>query len=123
MILADANVWIDHLRRPEPALDALLADEQVAMHPFVLGEVALGSIRARTSVLAQLKGLLAMSIAAHEAVMGLIEGERLFGRGIGFADCHLLASLRIHTDMLLWTRDKRLRATAYLLGLAAADLD
>lgn len=92
------------------------------MHPFVLGEVALGSIGARGSVLAELRSLLAMRIAAHETVMELIESERLFGRGIGYADSHLLASLLVHTDTRLWTRDKRLRVAAHALGLAA-DID
>lgn len=119
MILADSNVWIDHLRRPDPVLDALLADEQVAMHPFVVGEVALGSIGRRAAVLAELNGLLTLRTVAHEAVMDLIGNERLFGRGIGYADVHLLASLRVHPDTLLWTRDRRLRAAAQTLGLAA----
>ena len=41
------------------------------------------------------------------------------GVGIGYVDAHLLASARLGGAML-WTRDKRLHATAAELGLAHA---
>ena len=44
MILADTSIWIDHLRRGDPGLIALLNAESVVMHPWVLGEIALGTL-------------------------------------------------------------------------------
>ncbi|MCH1999619.1 VapC toxin family PIN domain ribonuclease, partial [Achromobacter xylosoxidans] len=44
--------------------------------------------------------------------------ERLFGKGIGYVDLHLLASTRLTPGAALWTRDKRLQALATTLGLA-----
>jgi len=49
----------------------------------------------------------------------LIEGQRLFGRGIGYVDAHLLAAVRLTADAKLWTVDRRLQAVATELGLAA----
>ena len=39
------------------------------------------------------------------------------GKGIGFVDVHLLASVQL-TGVSLWTADKRLKSTADRLGLA-----
>ena len=40
MILADTSVWIDHLRSENLQLTVLLRDDQVLMHPMVVGELA-----------------------------------------------------------------------------------
>ena len=50
---------------------------------------------------------------------GLIHREKLFGRGIGYMDAHLLATARLTADAKLWTRDQTLNAVAAQLGLAA----
>jgi predicted nucleic acid-binding protein len=123
VILLDASVWIDHLRRREPRLDQLLSDGRVLMHPFVVGEVALGSIARRATVIGLLESFPQAPVATHEEVLALIEGQKLHGLGIGYVDVHLLASARL-VDSLLWTRDRRLRAAADLLRLSAPfDLD
>ena len=44
MILVDTSVWIDHFRRPIPALVRELGDGSVVSHPFVIGELALGHL-------------------------------------------------------------------------------
>lgn len=41
------------------------------------------------------------------------------GKGIGYLDAHLLASITLMDDARLWTRDKRLAAIARDLALAA----
>jgi predicted nucleic acid-binding protein len=43
----------------------------------------------------------------------------LFGRGIGLTDAHLIASCLIHPPTQLWTTDKRLKAVAESLDIAA----
>lgn len=44
MILADTSVWIAHFRGKESRLAPLLDGEQVVIHPFVIGELALGKL-------------------------------------------------------------------------------
>jgi hypothetical protein len=43
------------------------------------------------------------------------------GRGIGYVDVHLLASVALAGDARLYTRDGRLTAVALDLGLAVAE--
>lgn len=118
MILLDASVWIDHLRSSESHLVQLLTDGRILMHPFVIGEVALGSIAQRAIVIDVLENFPRAPVATHEEVLSLIEHEHLHGLGIGYVDVHLLASARL-AGALLWTRDRRLRAAADRLGLSA----
>lgn len=118
MILLDISVWIDHLRHGEPRLIEFLADGQVLVHPFVVAEIALGSLTRRAVVIEVLEALPQAPIALHHEVMTLIEDERLYGLGIGYIDVHLLASARL-SGAPLWTRDRRLHAAADRLGVAA----
>lgn len=118
MILVDTSLWIDHIRRSDDQLDALLADESVGIHPFVVGEIALGVIRNRADILDKLDRLPRMVVAFHADVMSLIERYLLAGSGIGYVDAHLLASARITPRGRLWTRDRRLAAAAASLDVA-----
>jgi len=54
MILADTSVWVEHLRHGRRDLAALLELGQIGCHPAVIGEVALGSLRQRATILAAL---------------------------------------------------------------------
>lgn len=60
-----------------------------------------------------------MRVATPAHLTMLIEAEKLYGTGIGYIDAHLLASVRLTPGTQLWTRDKRLRAHAERLGVAA----
>lgn len=119
MILADTSVWADHLRGSDARLVELLIDAQVLMHPFVLGEIALGFLKGRAAVLSSLQELPSMPVADPEEVLHLVEQHRLIGVGIGYVDVHLLASTLTTEDCHLWTRDKRLANVATQLGVAA----
>lgn len=121
MILVDTSVWIDHLRRGDAALSALLDSGRVLAHPFVIGELALGDLRQRDLVLALLRDLPQAKQATDDEVMGFIDRHRLFGQGVGYVDAHLLASARLTALARLWTRDKRLLVVAQKLGLAEAE--
>jgi hypothetical protein len=50
--------------------------------------------------------------------MELIERRGLMGRGVGYLDLHLLASVRLAPDVRLWTRDKQLATLADELSVA-----
>ena len=114
MVLVDTSVWIAHLREGQPVLADLLADGLVLMHPFVAGELACGNLKSRAGILSDLAALPAAQRASDSEVMSLIEERRLWGRGLGWIDAHLLAAALL-SNCRLWTLDKK-------LGLAASDL-
>lgn len=118
MMLVDSSVWIDHFRQTDLGLVALLDRAGVLAHPFVTGELALGSLRQREAVLAALRGLPHAIVAEDDEVMAFIDRHGLFGLGIGYVDAHLLASVRLTAGAALWTRDRRLHAVAERLGVA-----
>ncbi|BCS35979.1 ribonuclease [Luteitalea sp. TBR-22] len=111
MILVDTSVWIDHLRRGDEELSALLDEGQVLVHPFVVGEIACGSLKRRADVVAHLQRLPAAPVATEAEVHHLLEREGLHGRGLGWVDLHLLASARLAAVPLL-TRDRALAGAA-----------
>ncbi len=117
MILVDTSIWIDHLRTGNRALQSLLEDAGVLTHSFVIGELACGTLRHRDEVLTLLRALPEAQPAEHMEVMGFVERERLYGRGIGWIDAHLLASARL-SSASLWTLDGRLLKVASVLKLA-----
>jgi len=118
LILVDTSVWVDHLRKGDPQLVGLLELGVVAMHPFVVGEIACGSLADRSTILELLQDLPAPVVAESEEVLEFIERRGLHGRGIGYVDVHLLASVTLTKGARLWTRDKRLHAAADELGFA-----
>jgi len=117
VILVDTSIWIDHLRVGEPALADLLAASQVLMHPCVVGELALGSLKARQQVIATIENLPQAIQARHDEVLDLIVTQELFGLGIGYVDAHLIASTMLTAGSKLWTRDKRLAGAAARIGI------
>ncbi len=120
MILVDTSVWIDHFHRGNARLASLLDSGQVWCHDFVVGELACGRLERRTEILSYLKNLPRAATAEHAEVLGLVEGRRLSGEGLGWIDVHLLAAALI--DRLpLWTRDRALHAAAKRLGIDFAD--
>ena len=120
MTLVDTSVWIDHLRIGDPALAALLDAGQVLTHPFVIGELALGSLRKRDVVMSLLSHLPSSAVATDSEVLSFIVRNALFGRGIGCVDVHLLAAARLTAGTRLWTNDRRLGAVAERLGVGMA---
>lgn len=111
MTLVDTSVWIDHLRHGDPELSALLDEGMVLVHPFVVGEIACGTLRQRHVVLGHLRHLPEAPLATEAEVHHLLEGHRLEGKGLGWIDLHLLASARLAAVPLI-TRDRALRDIA-----------
>jgi predicted nucleic acid-binding protein len=116
MILVDTSVWIEHLRARNDRLRTLLFDEQVLCHPFVVGELACGTLQNREEILTMLKALPEAHLLEHEEVMTFLEARRIYGRGMGWVDAHLLASTLL-TGCTLWTFDKPLRRAAAALDV------
>ena len=120
MILADTSVWIDHLRSGNKELRKHLNQGNIVIHPFIIAELALGLLQERTKTLALLDLLPQVRMAQLNEVRLTIEARRLYSRGIGLIDAHLIASVFINPSTVLWTRDKRLRKVAEGLGIRAS---
>ncbi len=120
MILVDTPVWIDHLRKPEVRLQELLQNEGVVTHPLVRLELALGSIANREMILADLARLPQAPVAQVDELFSLVELRKLYRRGIGITDLHLVASALLDRSISIWTRDRRLGEIAGELRLRAA---
>ena len=118
MILVDTSVWVDHLRLGDAQLSGMLESGRVVMHPFVVGEIACGSMTQRAAVLALLQDLPHAVVATHEELLAFIERHALHGKRVGYVDVHLLAAVALTGGVSLWTRDKALRAAAQALGFA-----
>ncbi|WP_068678114.1 MULTISPECIES: PIN domain-containing protein [unclassified Variovorax] len=118
MILVDTSVWIDHLARGDSGLQSLLEEGEVLMHPYIVAEIALGSLTRRDETVGALQALPEVTVARHVEVMAFLGNERLFGIGIGYVDLHLLAATRLAAGTKLWTRDRRLLQAALRLDLA-----
>jgi predicted nucleic acid-binding protein len=118
VILVDTSVWIDHLRSTNQQLVTLLTNNSVLAHSFVIGELALGTLRKPEGLLSSLVRLPQALRAEDAEVLQLIRTRNLAGLGIGYVDAHLLASTLLTPDASLWTHDKRLAAVASRLALA-----
>jgi len=116
MILVDTSVWIDHFRKKNTTLSALLEAPYVFTHPSVIGELACGNIFERPATLERLYLLPRAIVAGHEEVFRLIEDRRLYGLGIGWIDANLIASALL-SDCSLWTIDQALGKAAARAGV------
>lgn len=117
MILVDTSIWIEHLRRGDERLARILEQGQVLSHPYVIGELALGSLRNRERILGALQDLPQTSVPTDDEVLRFVEQNALYDVGIGYIDVHLLAAVRLSPGTTLWTGDKRLLAAGKTLGL------
>jgi predicted nucleic acid-binding protein len=118
LILVDTSVWVEHLRKGDAMLARVLEEGRVLAHPFVIGEIALGSLKQRAVILDALKNLPQAVTVTDGEVLHFIEQSALSGRGIGYVDAHLLAATTLTSGASLWTYDKRLLTAADNLGVA-----
>ncbi len=118
MILADTSVWIDHFRSEDLYLASLLELNEIVIHPMVIGELACGNVGNRAEIFGLLRSMPQLPAATDEEVLFFIEYHQLMGRGIGYIDAHLLASVAMASNASLWTKDRRLMGLADELGVA-----
>jgi len=118
MILVDTSVWVEHLRRREPVLEAALNACEVLMHPFIIGELACGNLKRRAEVLSLMGELPQAPVVTEDEALDFIERRKLMGLGVGYVDVHLLASAVLTGSATVWTRDKRLASLVDDLGRA-----
>lgn len=120
MILADTSVWVDHFRSGDAELKNALNLGQIVIHPWVIAELALGSLRDRGKTLSTLDLLPQVPMAQTRELRTMIEARRLYNLGIGLIDAHLIASVFLNPSTLLWTRDKQLRKVAETFHIHAS---
>lgn len=116
MVLADTSVWVAHLRAGNIGLEALLNDDHIVCHPFIVGELACGNLKNRAEILSLLQALPTTAHVEHEEVMLFIENYHLMGKGLGYIDMHLLASSML-SQVRLWTLDRKLKDISSILGI------
>ena len=117
MTLADTSVWVEHFRRGHSGLRKLLEEGEVAMHPFVYGELACGNLPDRERTMGLLAALPRLAPAKDAAVLYAINARKWSGRGIGWVDAHLLTCALL-TQTPLWTLERKLRGLAIEAGAA-----
>src|SRR4051812_40231378 len=98
-----------------------LQQGSIVIHPFVIAELALGSLQQRAKTLALLDLLPQVRVAQLNEVRRMIEARRLYSLGIGLTDAHLIAAVFLNPSTVLWTRDKQLRKVAEGLGVHAEE--
>jgi predicted nucleic acid-binding protein len=116
MILVDPSIWIDQLRRGDRQLAARLEASEVVCHPFVIGELACGSLSKRHEILELLAALPRTCQAAHEEILAFIDERHLHGGGIGLIDAHFLYAA-VAEGHVVKTREARLRRIAAHRGV------
>ena len=117
MILADTSIWVDHLRNRNPEMEKRLIRGQIVMHPFIVAEIALGSLHNRRKRLDDMDALLEVRVAQLNEVRHMIEAHVLYSKGIGLTDAHLIASCLLTPGTQLWTRDAAMKKVAKALGI------
>lgn len=118
MIIVDTSVWIDHFRAPDINLANLIAEGDIGLHPFVLGELLLGGLPAAGEVSRLLDQLAQPPMASVQETAAFIAWGRLAGTGIGYVDVSLLVSAKLLGTGTVLTKDKWLHAQANRLALA-----
>jgi predicted nucleic acid-binding protein len=61
--------------------------------------------------------LFSIDTVTHSEALYFIEVQQLMGKGIGYIDVQLIASVSLQSDTQFWTRDKRLVTVVNQLGL------
>lgn len=118
-VLIDTSVWVDHFRRGNDGLVALIEQDRAWTHQMVIGELACGTPPApRAQTLGYLSLLPVCKQASLREVIGFIEREQLYGLGCGLVDVTLLASTLITPGAELWTLDKHLADLAERFAVA-----
>jgi hypothetical protein len=93
-----------------------LSRDGVVGHEFVYGELLIGDKGGRKQLLANYVQMHQAPGVPHRDVVEFVRDRRLYDRGIGWIDAHLLASALVGR-LKLWTADPRLAVIAGELGV------
>jgi len=122
-VLVDTSVWRHYFagtageNNSARLAELLDLDDAVLCHRAVLGELVLGGLSPREEALfVQLP--MAPDVSQDE-VLDFVRQRKLVRKGVGWVDCHLLASALV-ANTLLWSMDRRLAKAADTLDIAFA---
>src|SRR5688572_13738441 len=96
MVLVDTSIWIRFLAGKQPysrQLDRLLERDEVCGHELVFGELLIGDRGGRSELLTAYSQMHQAASIPHDEVVAFVRARRLHGRGVGWIDIHLLASV------------------------------
>ncbi len=116
MVIVDTSVWVNHFYKRDLKLEALLHNNEVIMHEFIVGELACGNLKNRNLILSLFDTLPKAETVNSEKYLHFLEKQKLFGLGLGFVDLHLLVSAYL-SENHLFTYDKALAAAAKKFSL------
>jgi len=121
MILADTSIWVELFRKGQfkADLENLIINDQLCTHPYVVAELACGSLPDRKKTLASLDKLTALPMVRVADVRVMIEARGLWAKGIGFTDAQLIASCLATPGTHIWTIDGALDRIAQTLQIRA----
>lgn len=111
-ILADTNIWCKYFRYGNSTLTKIIEHDFLAMHPLVIGELAVGNLKDREQTIHDLGSFQQVKPATDEETHFLLREHGLWGKGIQWNDLLILASVIASPGTLLWTNDKRLAEIA-----------
>ena len=123
-VLADSSVWIAYLRyrtgETAQQLQPMLAEKRIVMTIDVVGELAMGTLAERDRFLGNLSKMDQIPRADPAIVLLEVDQERLWGKGLGWTDAHLLAAVLYagRDRFRLWTLEGALCKAAERLGVA-----
>ena len=117
-LFIDTSIWIDLFEKGNDAINRLIMGPSVCCHPFVIGEISVGNLGNRNEFISALHTIRQLNIIPEMKVLKFIREKKLYGRGIGYIDCHLLASVISVPHTVVWTIDKKFHSAASQLGVA-----
>ena len=117
-LLVDTSVWIKFIDDEPQLLAKVLSNPALICHPFVIGELSVGDTGSRSKFLLALETIVQLKVEYDPDVVAFLKENRLQARGIGYIDCHLLASAVSAPNTFIWTFDKRFYRVASQLGVA-----
>lgn len=109
--LVDTSVWISHFKKADDKLIALLKNDEVVVHPFIIQELYLGKPPGKEFIFDRLQKLPNVTIIDKDSFVGFVDEFSIVGKGVGALDTHLLASAYIN-GCKLYTYDKKLKTMA-----------
>jgi len=117
MILADTSVWIEFLAKGDSFFSEQLLEGTIVTHPFIMEELACGTLRNRGEIFGLMGTLQGTPQASHSEFLTFVDHHRLSGSGLGAMDIHLLMSAKL-AHASLYTHDKPLQRASTRLGLS-----
>ena len=116
LVLADTSIWITHFRVGQNHFIELLEQGLISCHPYIIGELACGSLKNRTEIIKLLEALPTVNVLEHSEVMDFLDSRKLMSIGIGYVDVHLLGASLL-SDTPIWTFDRSLVKAAKSLNI------